>query len=107
MPIAKAAIDAYLSRKLESRAWFKTLQPLEVEEELSHINPKPKFTAPLMLHQKICFLMGVAYPESLILTDLGTGKTSTALELLSYFYHNKFIRQAFIFTPTNEVAEGW
>src|SRR6266702_865933 len=107
MTIAKSAVEAYLNRKIEKRLWLKELKPLEIEEELSYISPKPKFTAPLFHHQKICFLLGIAYPETIYMTDLGTGKSSIALELLSYFYYNKFIRRAFIFVPTNEVAEGW
>ena len=107
MPIAKAAVEKYLNRQLPSLAWIKDLKPLEVEEELSYIKPKPKFHCPLRVDQKILFLLGLAYPEIAILADLGTGKTSVSLELLSYFYENGFMRRGFVFTPTDEVAEGW
>lgn len=108
MPVPKAAINKYLDRQVETLAWFKKLKPLEVEEELSYINPPPRFTIPTFrLDQKICFLLGLTYPEVLFMTDLGMGKTGLSLELLSYFYWNDFIRRAVVFAPTNEVAEGW
>ncbi len=107
MPIAKSAVDAYLARQLETRTWFKSLKPLEVEEYLTYVNPPHKFTIPMRLDQKVCFLLGVAHPETVIMSDLGLGKTGTSLELLSYFYNNKFIRKAFVFAPTDELVEGW
>jgi hypothetical protein len=107
MPIAKRFIEAYLARVVPTLSWLKQLKPLEVEEELSYINPKPKFTAPLRIDQKICFIAGLAYPETLFMTDLGLGKTAVSLELLSYFYSNGFIRRAFVFCPTDELVEGW
>lgn len=107
MPIPRVAIERYLTREVDSKTWFKDLLPLEVEEDLSHIKPPHKFTAPMRLDQKICFLLGAAYPEILLQCDLGLGKTATSLELLSYFYNNGFIRRGVVFCPTNEVAEGW
>jgi len=108
MSISKEAIQDYLDREPESKAWVKTLRPLEVEFELGNIKPPPNFTIPsFRVDQKICFVLGVAYPEILFMTDLGLGKTGLSLELLSYFYDNKFIRRAFVFCPTNEVADGW
>ncbi len=107
MAIHKAAVEKYLARQTESLSWLKNLKPLEVEEELSYISPLPKFHCPLRTDQKILFLLGVAYPEVVIMSDLGSGKTAVSLELLSYFYDNGFIQRGFVFTPTNEVCEGW
>src|SRR5258706_14704134 len=104
MPILKKVVDQYLARTPESRIWFKDLKPLEVEKELSYIKPRPKFVVKsLRLDQKICLLLGFAYPETVFMTDMGLGKTCVSLELLSYFYHNHFIRRAFIFAPTDEL----
>lgn len=105
--ISKRYIDQYLDRQIESISWIKDLTPLEIEEELSYIKPKPKFTAPLRHEQKVCFYMGIADPGLAFLLDLGLGKTSISLELLSYFYHNKFIRRAFVFASSDELVEGW
>lgn len=107
MPIPKRIVDEYLNRQVRSFTWLKELTPLEVEEELSHLDPPHKFTIPFWIDQKICFLLGIAYPEVLFMTDLGLGKTGVSLELFTYFYRNGFIRRAFVFCPTNEVAEGW
>lgn len=107
MPIPKSVVDKYLARTLPSLAWAKNLKPLEVEEELSYIKPAPRFHCPLRVDQKILFLLGIAYPEIVFMSDLGSGKTSVSLELLSYFYEHGFMRRGFVFTPTDEVAEGW
>ena len=107
MPIAKVAIEAYLNRQLDTKTWFKDLTEEQVEEDLASIRPAPKFRVPLRLDQKICFLLGVAYPGTLFLTDLGLGKTALSLELLTYFNSIGYMRRGFVFTPTNEVAEGW
>ena len=108
MPVAKTAVDKYLARDpWESLAWFKSLLPLEVEEELSYIRPRPKFHCPLRTDQKVLFLVGLAHPDVVFMSDLGSGKTSVSLELLSYFYDHGFMRRGFVFAPTDEVAEGW
>lgn len=107
MPIPQSAVNRYLERRLESLAWYKDLRPLEVEEELSYIRPRHRFHCPLRVDQKILFLVGIAHPETVIMSDLGSGKTSVSLELLTYFYEHGFMRRGFVFTPTDEVAEGW
>jgi SNF2 family DNA or RNA helicase len=108
MPIPKRVVEAYLEEDHGSLAWVKDLLPLEVEELLNSINPPHKFTVPTFRQdQKILFILGVAYPETMFMSDLGLGKTSVSLELLSYFYNIGKIRRAYVFTPTNEVAEGW
>lgn len=107
MPILQSAVDDYLRRKIESRTWFKDLTPLEVEHDLSFLDPPHTFRIPMRIDQKICFLLGVAYPSTLFMTDLGLGKTGVSLELLTYFYYSDYIRRAFVFAPTDELVEGW
>ena len=107
MPVAKVAIDKYLTRRPGSLSWVKRLTERQVEEDLACLRPRYQFHCPLRLDQKILFLLGVAYPEIVVMSDLGSGKTSVSLELLSYFYDIGFIRRAFVFTPTDEVSGGW
>lgn len=107
MPIPKHVVEKYLSREADSLAWIKDLRPLEIEEELSYVRPTHRFRCPLRDDQKILFLLGLAYPRVVFMSDLGTGKTSVSLELLSYFYEHGFMRRGFVFAPTDEVAEGW
>src|SRR6185312_4243671 len=108
MPIPKAAVDRYLAEQRETRTWLKNLRAFEVENYLNTIRPAHTFTVPsFRLDQKICFLLGVAYPETMFMSDLGLGKTSVSLELLSYFYNHGFMRRAFVFAPTNELVQGW
>jgi hypothetical protein len=108
MPVPKFVVEQYLTRPVDTKEWYKKLTPLEVEADLALIKPPHKFTIPTFrLDQKVCFLRGIADPETMIMTDLGLGKTGVSLELLSYFYTHGFIRRAFVFTPTDEVCEGW
>jgi len=107
MPISPKAIEAYLNRSVEELSWVKTLTPAQVEKELGYINPPPKFTAPLRTDQKICFLLGVAYPELLLMTDLGLGKTVVSLELFSYFLSIGAVKRGIVFCPTDELVESW
>ena len=107
MPISPKVIDSYLQRDVEELTWIKDLSPEQVDEELGYIDPPPKFTAPLRTDQKVCFLIGVAYPELLFMTDLGLGKTVVSLELFSYFLSNGFIKRGIVFCPTDELVEQW
>ena len=107
MPVLQAAVDRYLKRQIDSKLWFKDLKPLEVEHDLSFMDPPHEFKIPMRVDQKICFLLGVAYPSILFMTDLGLGKTGLSLELMTYFYNHKFVRRAFVFAPTDELVEGW
>jgi hypothetical protein len=107
VPIAKAAVEAYLARQIETRAWFKDLKPLEVEYELTFVNPPHRFRIPMRTDQKICFMLGLAYPETLFMADLGLGKTGVSLELMQYFYDHEFVRRGIMFAPTDELVEGW
>ena len=107
MPIPQRVIDSYLARQLPSLSWVKELTEAQVDEELSYIRPAPTFRCPLRHDQKVMFLLGVAYPGLVIMSDLGSGKSAVSLELLSYFYECGLVRRAFVFTPTDEVSDGW
>lgn len=108
MPIPQRVVDRYLAEVGESRAWLKEMTAEEVDDLLASMRPRHRFTVPgFRLDQKVCFLMGAAYPESLIMSDLGLGKTVTSLELLTYFRSIGLVAGGNIFVPTNELAGGW
>src|SRR5215471_4102755 len=107
MAVPQARIDAYLNRQVDDLSFIKQLPPLEIELELTNINPPVHFTGPLRTDQKACFLLGVAYPEIVLMTDLGLGKTIVSLELFNYFYTNGFVKRGIVFCPTDELVEGW
>jgi len=108
MPIPQHVVDRYIRDVGEPLTEYKDLLPLEVEECLATMNPRHRFTVPgFRLDQKICFLLGAAYPGIMLMTDMGLGKTAVSLELLTYFYENDYVRRAFILVPTNELGEGW
>jgi hypothetical protein len=107
MPISPKAIEAYLTRDVEELSWIKGLNAKAVTADLKLVKPRVKFTAPLRTDQKICFLLGAAYPEILFMTDLGLGKTVVSLELFNYFLSIGFIRRGIVFCPTDELVESW
>ncbi|MDE2426275.1 MAG: DEAD/DEAH box helicase [Elusimicrobia bacterium] len=107
MPIPKAAVERYLSRPIESIAWYNDLKPLEVEYDLSFCRPLIKPRVPLRPDQKVVLLAALSSPGLVVMSDLGWGKTGLSLELLQYYYDAGFIRRAVVFAPTDEVAEGW
>jgi hypothetical protein len=107
MPISPKAVTEYLSREVEELSWIKSLSAEAVTADLKLVKPRPKFTAPLRTDQKICFLLGAAYPEILFMTDLGLGKTVVSLELFNYFLRIGTIRRGIVFCPTDELVESW
>ena len=84
--IPSVAITGYLERKLESHKWVKRLTAKQLEEALSRLPLRPDLTPQFRLHQKACFLLGVAYPQFCFFLDMGTGKTLLSLELLRYWW---------------------
>lgn len=107
MPIPKIAVERYLSRSVEDLSWYKKLMPLEIEHDLKFVKPEIKIRAPLRIDQKAVLLAALSERSLVILSDLGYGKTVVSLELLQYYYDNGFIQRAFVFVPTDEIAEGW
>ena len=53
--------------------------------------------------------LSVAAEDGLYVAErcIVTHNTSVSLELLQHYYDHGYVRRAFIFTPTDEVAEGW
>ena len=106
--IPQRLIDNYLAEIHETKTWLKSLKPLEIELLLTEIEPRHKFTIPTFrTDQKINFIAGVADPATMYMSDLGLGKTGVSLELLQYFFNIGSVKRAFVFCPTEEIAEGW
>lgn len=101
------AVQRHFARMWDDHLWMKTLTDKELDAELAALNPPPRFRVPLWRHQKVGFLLGVAYPHFSYHLDMGTGKTGLALSLLDYWFFIGLIRKGIIQTPTDEVSDGW
>jgi len=106
--LTRYAIDAYLDKPRDSFSWMKALGHDDIDEALWKLRPRPrKKVFELMLHQKLCFLLGVAYPQFLFWLDMGTGKTLLTLELMRYFYDAYKLDRSIILAPGESSLYGW
>lgn len=108
----KAMIDPrvvreFLNRSFDSFEHLKEVPEAEIDDALVAIGARREVIKRLRFHQKVCFLLGVAYPQFAFWLDMGTGKTLLSLELLLFWMLKGTIARAVVLTPTDEVAEGW
>jgi len=83
--IPEIAVKEFLNRPLDDHRWVKKLTHKELDAALANLRPPPKLSKELRIHQKACFLLGVAYPKFLYWLDMGAGKSLLSLELLRYW----------------------
>ena len=107
MAIDPRAVQDFLGKPRDSFTWMKGLSEREVDDALAALDPRPNIRSPLMLHQKVCFLLGVAYPAFFFMLDMGTGKTLLTLELMRYWLMTGKLQRGLVFAPTDEVVGGW
>lgn len=107
MSLPKEVVREFLARKLDNHVWMKTLSEEKVDEAIAALTPPPVFRTKPRLHQKVCFLLGLAYPEFFFQLDMGTGKTYIVLMLLDYFMQIKLCNRAVVLVPVDEAVWGW
>ena len=105
--IPSSAVDNYLSRVLDKHLWVKGLTAQQLDAELAKLNPQPKLNPRLRVHQRACFLLGVAHPQFCYWLDMGVGKTILALELLQYWIQCGLIKRALIFVTSDKAFNTW
>jgi SNF2 family DNA or RNA helicase len=106
--IHKRAIEEFLNQQLDDFTWMKKLPEKEIDQAISELVPRPYFDRePLDLHQKVSFLLGLAYPGFYLQLDMGLGKTRVALELFKYRYEMGEIHRGLFLVPTDTVAKSW
>lgn len=81
-------IQAFLNRDLDSFGWAKALKNRELWREIRTNSAKDVLHSPPFKHQKVCYLIGVNYPQFLFLLDMGTGKSKICLDLIAYHKHH-------------------
>ena len=78
-------VRQYLAQEKDDHRWLKELTVKEVDAALAMLRPRPRFVTDLWLHQKVCFLLGVAFPQFCFWVDMAGGKTVISLELINYW----------------------
>lgn len=102
------AVRNFLHRQRDNHEWVKDLSEKKLDHELQYLGFRPAWPQkPLRLHQKACFLLGVAYPSFAFWLDMGTGKTRLALELLRWWFHEGEVKVALILAPSESVIISW
>lgn len=105
--IHKQAVTEFLNRKVDNHNWLKKLSDAQLDEEIAALRPQPTFIAPLLTHQKVGFLLSLAYPTLFIQYEMGLGKTRLCLEIIKYLLLTKKNHLFLILAPTDEVVLGW
>lgn len=105
--IPSTAVDAFLSRKLDSHLWIKRLTSKQLDEAIAQLRPVPRLKVKLRKHQKACFLLGVSYPQFCFWLDMGTGKTLLSLALLDYWFQVGWLKRAIIFVTSDKAFLTW
>lgn len=102
------AIREFVFRERDNHTWVKKLSHRQLDDELDRLGVRLGRTdKPLLLHQKACFLLGVAYPAFAHWLAMGGGKTRLMLELLRYWIRQKEVNCAFILVPSESVVISW
>jgi len=105
--IPQAAVNAYLTRALDSHAWIKRCSAQQLADTLARLDPPPQLHPALFRHQLACILLGVAYPQFCFWNDMGTGKTAIVLELLRYRHQCGQLRRALICVTSDKAFSTW
>ena len=105
--IDKFAVEKYLRKDFDSHVWLKSLSDKELNQLIAEMKPRPQITFPLRKHQKVCFILCIAYLTLYLQLDMGTGKTMIMLAVLDYLLDIGRIKKVLILVPTDEVADGW
>lgn len=110
MTLSKFAKAEYVNRvKRDFDDWSvaKELTASQVTRELRQLRPIPNFSLEPRLHQKVCFLLGMAFPEFLFFGDTGVGKTSIVLNILRQKKRQKELGRALVVVPNVANIENW
>lgn len=101
------AIKEFIIGKRDNHSWMKKLKHRELDIALRAVGFKAASKKPLLKHQKVCILLGIAFKCFAFWLDMGTGKTRVALELLSYWRRHGEMGTAIIEAPSEPALIGW
>ncbi len=106
--INKAAIDAFLARKLQAYDWLKTHGRNELDQALGELNPPPDLGAiKPWLHQQVGLLLLLELKRFMLHWEMGAGKTLLTLMLLKYRKQCGEKPKAIVFVPYITSVDTW
>lgn len=105
--IDRNALRAYRSRRFDDHRWMKTLPSRDLWAEIRALKVRPVFKTDPWLHQLVCFLLGLSFPEFLFLLDMGTGKTWILLNILQQLIREKKVQHGLILVPRLINMDSW
>lgn len=108
MPIVDPrVINKYLDFDFDNHTWMKDLDEAEVQEIIDEL--RPIFDPPFKMdkHQKVCFLLCLAYLEFYLHLEMGTGKTLIMFAVFWYLMKIGKVKRGLVVVPTDENVEGW
>ena len=105
--IHPAALKEFKARQRDSHVWMKKLTVRELDTALDEVGWKPIKGIKLDKHQKVCLLLGLAYPQFAFWLDMGTGKTLLALSIIRHLFRRKKAVGFLILAPSQTVLASW
>lgn len=105
--IPQVAVKAFLNAPRDDHRWMKKLTAVQIDAALAALNPRPYIPPEAHIHQKACFLLGVAHPGFAFWLDMGLGKSLLALLLLNYWWECGFLNRAIIVVKSEKAFQTW
>lgn len=107
MLISHRAIVEFQQRDFDSHLWMKALPRERLLQECRRMRVRPEFKTDPWLHQLVCFIIGVYYPQFLFLLDMGLGKSKIILDLVTQALREKRLDRALVCVPRKINIESW
>lgn len=105
--ILSSAVKQFIKLKRDDHRWMKTLTTKELDLAIAALEPKPSLPKKMRDSQKVCFLLGVAYPQFSFWLEMGLGKTLISLVLLDYWFKIGRIKKALVFLRSDKAFPTW
>lgn len=102
------AINQFIKRERDRHDWIKKIVAKDLDAELLQVQHRPLASPePFFVHQRACFLLGVAYPKFAFWMEPGTGKSRLALELLRHWQAEGKLKVALILAASETAIVEW
>jgi superfamily II DNA or RNA helicase len=101
------AIRKFMERPLRDSGQAKRLSVRKARRLLARLDPPPEFKHPPYHHQRICFLLGVKYPQYMFLLDMGLGKTKITLDLFAWRKRAGICSRLLVIVPKSANVTTW
>lgn len=105
--IPSVAVKRFIKQPRDDHRWMKNLSVKELDACIAELDPMPRLHPIMRAHQKVSFLLGVAYPQFSFWLDMGLGKTLLTLELMKYWRQCGKLKRGLIFLLSDTAMPTW